>query len=550
VYNQCDLVTDDGRHAQYAHQLKRWGVRKINGSVVLGQSRRTSDDSLSSVSTTIDLGTPSTTTATSSSNAVIPKPPLARQASNEDIFSSSEDSTLLQGLFFEPELSLALDRDRIRHLDSTAKMSAAELFFHIGLHSEACHLYEQAVNEANGFLPTSPKLFLALADRSIDFLDKWIEQGFIEVDDHEKLNFVEYGRPSSQIVRLLHCVLRMELYSRLEDWEPEDLSLVSEAISHLSETDRRLNFLVYQSAVQLLRNRRIPPKVQSIDDHHTTELLQENTCFPKHSIQHLNQVFLEVRHGAFELKDGVLQNNCLPSCLEWCQAKSQDYSIFWIAASPLYHTWASMEGDELHWFCYFWGRWHEDQAEKALNPWERMGLKPADLLKTICELIFSAGSDPSRRISCQLLSAEVSRSIGMLLGKPAAELARDFLKAFTSRNEVFDQQQGKYEWQDRSRLELGSRLIQKYLQSPAIPSQNAANTSVPIPDNTIVDAGDSNLQTSVGLPMTLASSRHSSMSSMASMRRIRDRIGCRSNPSSFASQVSTISGRLSIMSIK
>jgi hypothetical protein len=415
------------------------------------------------------------------------------------------------------------------------------------------------LEEANVFFPASPKLFLALAENMATL--GWLSKRGSCPDDivKEILDFVKYGHPS-QIMRLLRTVLQMDLHWQRDSILPrEAVDLIPEAILELSKTDRRLDFLVYQSAVRLVRNLQKRPWVQ-LD---TTDLQQTHKCCSKHLIQHLRNLFLQVSPGPFELRDGVLQNDCLKSCLRWCQSKApvleDEYSY------PLFRP-----GGAMWLFCYFWESWHADETTKELNPWERMGLKPADLLRTITRLVLSADEDPLTPLLLGLCPAAVFGTIDILLRMPAAELAETFLDTFMFEIEWLDRENRADEQFPLRRLELGWHLVNKYLQFRTISLQNvpqtsAINTSNSHQDTTFIDTGpyDYQSQTKSGVSsldprLTLAPSVGSSNNSMASMRRLRDRIkqgssqsaSSQGKPSSALSQMSIISGRLSILSLK
>lgn len=441
----------------------------------------------------------------------------------------------------------------------TAKVSAAEFFFHLGLYSEAYQLYVQGLEEAKAFFPASPKLFLALAENRVT-LD-WLSERDSCPNDIVKgiLGFVEYGRPS-QIMRLLRTVLQMGLYLQRDlILSCRAIDRIPEAILQLSKTDRRLDFLVYQSAVRVVRNLKAHRMVQS--DHTDQELMHE-WC-SRYLIPHLRSLFLQVSPGPFELRDGVLQNDCLESCLRWCQSKAPVHEDQ--CSYPLFRP-----GGAMWIFCYFWESWHADETTKALNPWERMGLKPADLLRIITRLVLSADKDPLTPSLPEVSPAAVFGNIDILLSKPASQLAENFLDIFMSEIKWLDQENGADEQFPLHRLELGSRLVNEHLQFRTISLQNVPqtspiNTSSSHQDTTFIDAEHYDYQSqtkprmsSLNPRLTLALSVGSSNNSMASMRRLHDRIrqgfsqsaSSQRKPSSILSQMSIISGQLSILSLK
>lgn len=562
--------TDAARHSQYVHQLRRWNVRKINGWVSVAPDPGTplsAPDGLSSTdSMTTSQETPPFTESIFLARSTMPLPALPSPASNEGVQSNLEDDILHHGSSTDSELHSALDSDDKRpHLVPTAKISAAELFFHMGLHSEACHLYEETLEEVNAFFPPSSNIFLALARNSstLDWLSKW-PLGLYGII-HKMLGFSQYGY-LDHIKRLLSAVFDIDLYQQLEDCNLSDPNLIPDAIAQLPKDSLSFHFLVYHSAGRLLLKREMPQDVWSFELLNIKDQQLRQRYCDQQIMLHLNKTFLQLRPGAFELRDGILQNRCLQSCFKWSRMKLLEPSIlFNLGRDSFGHLIPLCRFPQLYLFCFLWEQWHIDPVTRELDPWTRMGLKPADLIATICHMALSAA-----KLSIPVITQDQSSQkhfftatsciISVILDKPDAELASDFLDAFMCATEA--QNWKLHEDINKACYKLATHFIAKYPLVPIKPIlRNLFNGGE---DTTIEFAGSSHHPksrfslVSMNSKVTIAPSISSTNSSLASMRRLADRIrgkyrlsaSSRGTSSSLLDQMSIVSERLSILNLE
>lgn len=437
---------------------------------------------------------------------------------------------------------------------SRARESTAELFLHMGLLADALQLYVLCWKNRKGYLPLNPKVLVALA------MDIYPER-FTPSGD--LLHLALYGEEIEfcSISHLLRIVVEMDFQARIEDQGFTTASaplfttaqppffmdyghdihwLIRQAINELSRTDRSLDFLVYQSACRILRKHEILPFEDGKDPRAIRKMNDEKI------MEDANTMFLQLRPGPFELRNCVLENDCLNSCLLWCRLKLvEENGRLYSVASSLWLSRLS-RSRELYIFCFLWEAWHTDGGPRGLSPWSRMGLKPADLIKTICNMIF-IGNPMDDIWTWKALVFRVVVELDLKLVMPGQTLGVDFLGSLMALWNT--------EWHNRDsdkdsaklRRELAMRLVEKCIHLSLTESPQIS---------TEVSKDETMHEIDIGLRTTIAPSIRSSSSSWAYMRRLRDlakeksrlSLSSKKTLSSMMDQMSISSWRLSILS--
>ncbi|KAH8596827.1 hypothetical protein B0O99DRAFT_685307 [Bisporella sp. PMI_857] len=198
-------------------------------------------------------------------------------------------------------------------------------------------------------------------------------------------------------------------------------------IDDLPETSRYLDLITYQFIVDGIARAR----TRALD------VLPSN-YFSLDKDQVQDQI-LERVPGPFELKQGVMKNRCIKSCLEWCASALEHEDVIpglWSTVESRHYS--NLNEDRTDWtrlFCYLWQRWQRFYTKRTtMEPplWAEaeslMGISAAEHLVIICPMILNAAP---HKVD---YSQGARHGAWRLCEMPDADLGLKYLEMFSRRN--------------------------------------------------------------------------------------------------------------------
>jgi hypothetical protein len=293
----------------------------------------------------------------------------------------------------------------------------------------------------------------------------------------------------------------------------------------------------------------------------------------------LKEFMITLHPGPFAIQDGVLRNDCLKSCLRWCQgniasASRDTYARWHGALQPLWVLYFSY-GPEFTLFCYLWQKWQfDDKVVSSFCVEGRMGLSAAHVLSTICLMLTGARSAPDLESEYWKIDWHASLGewreymnhlwpvcTGLLVGDER-DLAMSFMDVFKWGHDCF------LTVPIDVRRSYARSMFEDHLTSPLselLPAEDqpeATSTATEAAAGSHPERSTSHPRFSIlsqVSKVTLSTSIRSSNSTLASFKRIRDlardtmRLSASTGGTRFSAideEVQTLSDRLSILSVK
>jgi len=576
---KLQLSTDRDRLDQYRHQFKRWSLSKEDSRLL--STSRSESFSLQAAATVRD-------------RTIIPKeqPQENQDGESSDTHPGETSGTIVRNT----ESDDAKQRLDLRDLNSDVKKvlkTAADLFLVLGCFEDAYNLY---------------KLIWSLPDKASRLTSKTFEimldilpahLSFLSDDDRYDAAMKLYtslpNEPGKdvdgEVVQFLKVMVEVQIRKLRaivsRDWVYQPLHAIQEwpverVIAGLLQSDRSLQFLVYRCQLSFLsmfkvcvqRDIEIPKyfdecaKIWQRLDRPDGKLQQGMLCVCKKIVPQLRRSFIQLTPGPFELEEGTLKNGCLRSCLEWCEAKfhSEQHSTTktkWQPARIDEHT------VRPYLIIFLWENWQMDiDLVPSLQSEERLGLSAASFLEAAIDMVFKQVALPTGLdfFLWQSVCLDVDHSLRTILSWPDSKLAYAFLESIgpytLTRSHV--NHAGVIKEKIIEIRNCVRSLIEEYARSPNTESlclpQTETIQQIPMHYQLrSIPASHTNISPIRSrLLVSLMPSISSSNSSMAPIRKLRDRIregkyrlspSSRTTDTSIEEQLSQMSDKLSIMGL-